>query len=114
MRPARPEPVTERDHGLNDADREQGKKGHDEETAVQPQERELQNAVIPVFFLHQTPPGKQEKRDGEHAVGPEEGRMTMVHGQVRSVLIVVDDRKIDEETENPAPRKFQKEDAARK
>ena len=51
-------------------------------------------------LVYQSPPGEQQQCDGEHAIGPEQGPMAVVHGQIGPMLIIVDDGEIDQETED--------------
>ena len=71
---------------------------------LKPQERDLQNPVIPVFLLHHPAPGEEKQPDREHAVDSEQSAVGVVHGQIGSMLIIVDDRQVDQEAENPRPQ----------
>ena len=74
--------------------------GQKEKTSVETPEGEFQDAIFPMGLVDQSPPGEQQKGDGKHAVGSEHGRVAVVHGQVSSVLIVIDNGKINQESKD--------------
>ncbi len=92
--------------GLHQADGQQAEQYHQCQADIDRPEGEGEGFVFPHAAAGESPQAEQHEPQAQHAVNPEQRRMTVHGGGVEPLHIVKGDRRVDEEPEQTRPHQI--------